>query len=105
VVSNQPYSEQFRIIGKRWNEADAEASLLEELKSATLSQMMLKHGDIPVSRAEMLSKASGDWTDYITTMVNCRKAANDLKLQLEHIRMKDREKASDEATRRAEMRL
>jgi hypothetical protein len=105
MVSNAPLSEQFRLIGKKWKEADAAASLLEELKSATLSQKMVALGDMPVSKAEMTVKASPDWKEYIEKMVTARKDANELKLQLEWTRMRFTEWNSEEATRRAEMKL
>lgn len=104
-MSNAPLSEQFRLIGKKWKEADAAASLLEELKSATLSQRMVALGDMAVSKAEMTVKASQEWMDYIGKMVAARKEANELKLQLEWTRMRFTEWNSEEATRRAEMKL
>lgn len=102
---NLPWSEQYRIVAKQWVDADAAASVLEELKSATLSQMMLAQGDMPVSRAEMKVKASEEWTKYIQNMVMERGAANKLKVQLEYLRMKFQEWSSENATKRAEMRL
>jgi hypothetical protein len=104
-VSNAPLSEQFRLIGKKWKDADAAASLLEELKSATLSQRMVALGDMPVSKAEMTVKASPAWKEYIEQMVGARKEANELKLQLEWTRMRFTEWNSEEATKRAEMKL
>ena len=104
-MSNQPNSEQYRIVAKKWVEADAAASILEETKSAVLSQMMMAQGDMPVSRAEMVVKASSEWTSHIEKMVLARKEANLLKVHLEHIRMKHGEQQSFEATSRAEMRL
>lgn len=104
-MSNQPISEQFRIVAKQWVDADSAANLLEEAKSATLSQKMQALGDMPVSRAEMVVKASPEWMDYIQTMVESRKTANRLKVQLEYIRMKFGEWNSETATRRAEMKL
>jgi predicted chitinase len=103
--SNHPLSEQYRIIAKRWVEADAAASLLEESKSGFLAQMMAEQGDMPVSRAEMNVKASQTWRDYIKSMVDARQQASLLKVQLEYIRMKFSEMQSHEATRRAEMKL
>ena len=103
--SNLPISEQYRITAKKWVDADAAANLLEETKSAVLAKMMLAQGDMPVSRAEMNVKASEAWTDYITKMVNQREQAARLKAQLEYIRMKFNEWQSENATRRAEMRL
>lgn len=103
--TNLPLSEQFRIIAKRWVDQDAAASLLEESKSAMLAQRMAALGDMPVSKAEMQIKASDDWHEYIEKMVDERKKASLLKVQLEFIRMRFSEWQSHEATRRAEMKL
>jgi hypothetical protein len=98
-------SEQFRIIAKKWVDTEAAAKMLEETKSAFLSHRMSEQGDVPVSKAEMVVKASDVWHQYIESMVTARKEANLLKMQLEYIRMKFSEQQSDEATSRAEMRL
>lgn len=98
-------SEQFRITAKQWVDADSAASLLEETKSAVLSQKMMALGDIPVSRAEMTVKGSQEWRDFIQKMVAAREAANLLKVKLEWLRMRHSEQQSAEASKRAEMRL
>ena len=103
--SNMPWSEQYRVVAKQWVDADAAADILEELKSATLSQLMSEHGDMPVSRAEMLVKADEEWQAYIREMVEARQKANRLKVQLEYLRMKFSEWQSHEATKRTEARL
>lgn len=100
-----PNSEQYRIVAKEYVDADAAANLLEELKSATLSQWMQALGELPVSKAEMQTKASDRWKEYIESMVSARKRANKLKAQLEYIRMRFSENQSAEATARAERRL
>lgn len=102
---NLPLSEQFRIIAKKWVDADAAANILEETKSAVLSKKMADLGDMPVSKAEMTVKASDDWRSFIEEMVASRKEAARLKVQLEYIRMKFHEWQSYEATKRAEMKL
>lgn len=99
------WSERFRLVAKKWNELDAAASLLEELKSSVLSQWMLKKGDVPVSHAERAVKASDEWVEYITKMVAAREAANLAKAEMEFVKMKQMEQQSAEASRRAEMRL
>jgi len=100
-----PLSEQYRIIAKKWVDADSAASLMEESKSAVLSRKMLELGDMPVSKAEMNVKASESWIEYIEQMVQARSKAAMLKVQLEYIRMKFSEWQSVEATKRAEMKL
>ena len=103
--ANLPLSEQYRVIAKKWVDADAAANLLEETKSAFLAKLMAQQGDMPVSRAEMNVKASPEWTDYVTKMVRAREQAALLKAQLEFIRMRFSEWQSMEATKRAEMKL
>jgi hypothetical protein len=102
---SEVHSEEFRIVGKKWVDAEAAASALEESKSAVLSQRMLALGDMPVSRAEMEVKGSIEWMGYLNAMGVARKQANLLKVQMEYIRMRHREQEGAEATRRAEMRL
>lgn len=104
-MDNMPLSEQFRLVAKKWIDADAAANILEETKSAFLAKRMAEQGDVPVSRAEMTVKASQEWAEYVESMVNTRKQAALLKAQLEYIRMKFTEQQSVEATRRAEMKL
>jgi len=103
--ANLPLSEQFRVIAKKWVDADAAASMLEETKSSVLAQMMAGQGDMPVSRAEMNVKASNEWREYVKSMVEAREKASLLKVQLEYIRMRFHEWQSHEATKRAEMKL
>jgi hypothetical protein len=103
--ANLPISEQYRLVAKKWVDADAAASLLEECKSAFISKKMAALGDMPVSRAELTVKASAEWTDYVTKMVRAREQAALLKVQLEFIRMQFTEEQGFNATRRAEMRL
>jgi hypothetical protein len=102
---NLPWSEQYRIVARKWVDADAAASLLEDTKSAFLSQRMQALADLPVSRSEAMVKGSPEWVDFIQKMVAARKQSNLLKVQLEYLRMKFSEWQSDNATKRAEMRL
>ena len=102
---NLPISEQYRVVAKKWCDADAAANLLEETKSAYLAKLMTARGDMPVSKAEMLTKASDEWLDYITRMVRAREQATLLKAQLAYLQMRFQEWSSENANRRAEMRL
>lgn len=104
-TSNMPISEMYRITAKDWVDADAAASLLEETKTAVLAQHMKAMGDMPVSKAEMAVKSTADWHQYLTEMVEARKRANFLKVKLEYVRMKFMEWNSENATKRAEMKL
>jgi hypothetical protein len=103
--TNIPVSEQFRVTAKQWVELDRAATMLEETKSAVLSQRMNALGDMPVSHAERTVKAAPEWQDFIKTMVDARTQANLKKVQMEYLRMKFSEWQSENANRRAEMRL
>lgn len=102
---NLPWSEQFRIVAKQWVDADAGATLLEDTKSAVLSERMQALGDMAVSKAEAIVKASPEWRDHVTKTVEARKLSNRLKVQMEYLRMKFSEWQSHEATKRTEARL
>ena len=103
--TNQLPSEQFRIVAKEWVAADAAARILEETKTAVLSQRMNALGDMPVSKAERIVKGSADWTKQMQDMVNAREKANLAKVKMEYYRMKAFEWQSENANRRSEMRL
>ena len=104
-MANEALSKKFWECAKNFLEHNKTATFLEEMKSATLSQMMMKQGDIPVSKAEMQAKASPEWEEYLRLMTSSRAAANEAKLQMEWIRMRSMERASEEATARLEMKL
>jgi hypothetical protein len=86
--------EQFRIVALQYVDADAAASLMEELKTSTLERMKTKKiqelGDMADNKAERLVKSGSEWTDYIESMVMARSKADKLKLQLEYLRMMER---------------
>ena len=105
----RPISEEYRIVAKKWIDADAAARIREELKTTTMEQMkqalIEAEGDMPDSHAERRVKASKEWSDYIHGMVEARTDANRLKAQLEYVRMKFSEHQDFNASARAEMRL
>ena len=107
--SNYPISEQFRITAKKWVEAEEAASLMEETRSAVLSEMINNvisyNINMPFNKAELAAKSSPEYKEFITTMVNLRSKANLLKVKLEYLRMQFQEWSSHEANARAEKRL
>lgn len=102
---NWPWSEQFRIVGKKWVEANHAARLYEETKSAVLAKMKSDLGEMPDSRAETIVKATKEWREYVENGVKARTDADFLKIKLEWIRLKYFEQNSQEANNRHELRL
>lgn len=105
----RPISEQFRIVALHYVDADGAASLLEELKTTTLADMktklMLEIGDMPDSKAERIVKSTPEWREYITKMVDARSQAHKLRLQLEFLRMKEREQDRSSWLQRTEHKM
>lgn len=102
-------SERYHIAAIEWADADAAASLLEETKSAVLSdmvtEMLSKNISMAVNRAEALVKSSSRWRAFVTDMVELRRKANMAKVEMEYIRMRHSEEMSQEATHRAASRI
>lgn len=103
--ANSTWSEQFRVVAKEWVSLDRAATLLEETKTLVLSQRIKALGDMAHNKAEAEVKASDEWLDHVTRMVEARSGANLKKVQMEYLRMKFQEWNSENANRRAEMKL
>ena len=103
--SNQAFSEQYRIAAEAWVVQDAAARLLEETKTAVLSQMIARQGDVAYNKAERLVKGSPEWSEFLTKMVDARTAANTARVRLKYVEMKYFEYQTANANKRAEMRL
>lgn len=100
-----PVSEQYRLAALEWVQMDAAARMLEEGKTTYLAQQKAALGEIPDSKAERIVKSSPQWADYIKKMVNAKTAANRQRVELDFLKMRHMERASEEANQRAERRL
>jgi hypothetical protein len=98
----RPISEQFRLVAKKWVDAHAAANLLEETKTAVLSRLMMQHQDVALNRAEMMVKAGAEWAEHIEKMVEARKVADLLRVQMKYIEMRFSEWQSADANQRKE---
>lgn len=98
-------SEEYRIVAKQWCQLDGAARMLEECKTAVLSQMMKRMGNIPAAHAERDVKSSDEWMDYLKKMTEARTAANEKKVHMKYIEMRFMERQSTDASMRHEARL
>lgn len=105
----RPLSEEFRIVAREYADADAAASLLEELKSTTLEKrksiIIAEQPGLAENKAERFAKTSIEWESYIRLMCTARAKATRLRLQLEYIRIRHREWVGADANARAEAKL
>lgn len=102
---SKPVSDLWRESAENWVMLEAAATILEDSKSAVLSQMMVAKGDVPVSKAEMLVKASEEWDSHIKAIAKARTEANKAKVLCDYYRMRHSEEMSRQATDRLEARL
>lgn len=107
---DQPIAEKFRIVALQYCDADAAASLMEELKTTTLEKMksqIVASSTEPIAenKAERMAKCSDEWTEYIKDMCSHRAKATKLKLQLEYYKMLERKEDREAWNARAEMRM
>lgn len=105
MSNDRPISEQFRVVAKRWVEADGAARLLEESKTAWVAERENLHADVSAAAATRAVKSSPEYRAYVNQMVTARTNANLLKVQMEYIRMRHIEQSSAEASARAERRM
>lgn len=103
--SNEPLSYQWHQVAQRWVEAESAADLLENTKSAVLSQMMSRRPEASVAAKELAVKASVEWEDYVTRIAKARKEANLLKVEKEFMTLRFWEANSQAATERALAKL
>ena len=107
----QSIAEKFRIVALQYVDADGAASLLEELKTTTLAKMktdmMADRGDVAMTdaKAERLVKSGDEWPSHIKTMVEARTKSNKLKLQLEYLRMLERQEDRASWLERSERKM
>ncbi len=103
--NEESWADKYRRLGEDWADKEAAAQLLEDTKSAVMAQRQAALGDMPVNRAEQVVKASSDWYEHVTKIVEARKAANLAKVQLEAIKIQYNEWNNAEANARTEKRM
>lgn len=88
MAKDNTIAEEFRKAATAWAKSDGRARKLEEMKSAVLARMMKALGDKPVAAAERDVKASQEWADVITEMVQARTQANTERAEMEYLFLK-----------------
>lgn len=109
----KPLSELYRLSANAWVEADSKARELEELKTTLLDQrkqMLIEEAAINQQKladnaAEREARSEKGWEIYIRGMVHARTEANKLRVEMDRIKMLEREISDRNQTIRAEMRL
>lgn len=91
--------------GEDWADKQAAAELLEETKKSVLAKLMSESSGGSMAAREMLALADDSYTDFLTGMVNARKAANKARVRYDSARVLAELRRSQESTRRAEMNM
>ena len=91
--------------GDDWADKQAAYNVLDDTKNAVLAQLMLKSSATSVAAKEIEAKASKEYTDHVKHTQEAMKLALKAKVNYESIKIWIDLKRSEEATRRAEMKL
>ena len=109
MTDNRPISQIYAEIGAQWADADAKATILEDTKSAFLSQKIMEHqardSSLAYNKAEAFVKASLEWTDRISETIEARREANHLRVKMESLKMAHSEYISHDANERVVAKL
>lgn len=91
--------------GSEWADCQAAYNVLEDTKSAVLARLMMKSTAASVAAKEVEAKASSEYQGHVETTQEAMKKALKAKVRYEAMRTWIELKRSEEATRRAEMKL
>lgn len=96
----QPLSEQYRIVAKKWVDAECAYRILEDSKNDVMSERMNDYvqrqrvagrDKVPNAEAERVVRGSDEWREYRERLNEARREALLLKQQLHYINMKHSE--------------
>ena len=93
------------LAGDDWADKQAAYNILEDTKNAVLAKLMTKSQATSVAAKEIEAKASDEFTAHVKATQEAMKAALKAKVNYESIKIWIDLKRSEEATRRAEMKL
>jgi len=91
--------------GDDWADKQAAYNVLDDTKNAVLAQLTLKSEAPSVAAREIEAKASKEYTEHVKKTQDAMKQALKAKVNYESIKIWIELKRSEEATRRAEMKL
>jgi hypothetical protein len=89
--------------GEDWADKEAAAALLEETRKSVIARLMNEAAQTSVAGKEMQALSDESYVDFVTGMVNARKAANKAKVRYDSAKVLAELRRSEESTRRAEM--
>ena len=100
-------SERYRLAGDIWVTAKAKSDLADEHKTIIFAQiktdLLAADPKLSETKAERLARITDQWSEFVSSMVELRRAANKARHDLACIEMEFREWQSRNASARAEM--
>lgn len=90
-ASDRPLSEEYRLASKEYVRAKSVAKLAEDLKPSKFAELMQKHHDLAVSRAELAVRASQEWKDHVASVVAACEDADLKRAKVKWIEMRHQE--------------
>lgn len=101
----RPISEDYRLAGEEWADADAAFYLLENTRTSLRAELVLQQQGVPNNRAEHIANASKEYRDHVKKTAEMKRKANRLKIRMDYLRMEYGRWNSADANQRAERRM
>lgn len=103
--SERPISEEYRLASKEYVKAKSAAKLAEDLKPSKFAELMQRHHDIAVSRAELAVRASQEWKDHVASVVAACEDADLKRAKVKWIEMRHQEWVMNQSAARREREM
>jgi hypothetical protein len=106
----RPISQQYAEIGKRWAQAKKEAYFLDLRKKPFLAnlkaQIIKAHGgEMADNKAERMAMEMEEWSTYLKGLAEAQHQEDELKVELDAMKMRYGEWQAGDANARAERRF
>ena len=103
----QSIAERFRQVGEEHAEVDAAFYMLENTRTSVAAELALKEiaNGLPVSKAELIAKASQEYRDHVNKAGDMKHRANVLKARMDYLRMRERKEDREAWNERTERKM
>lgn len=103
----QSLAERFRLVAEEYAEVDAAFYMLENTRTSIAAELALKEiaKGTPVSKAELIAKASAEYREHVTKAGDTKHRANVLRARMDYLRMRERKEDRESWNERSERKM
>lgn len=100
-------AERFRQVAEEHAEVDAAFYMLENTRTSLAAELALKEiaKGMPVSKAELIAKASPEYREHVSKAGDAKHRANVLRARMDYLRMRERKEDRESWNERSERKM